>query len=75
MAVEVIPLQSKIRLQFQTGTDGEGDPVYKNKTISRVKSDATDQNVFDVATALGTLCTPTLNNVTRINENNLAEGL
>lgn len=73
MAVQVTPLASKMRLQFQTGVDGDGNPVYKNKTISKVKTDALDQDVFDAANALAGLCADTLNSVTRINEDDLAE--
>lgn len=73
MPVLVTPLTSKMKLQFQTGVDGEGNPVYKNKTISKIKTAALDQDVFDTANALGTLCADTLNAVIRIDDSDLAE--
>lgn len=73
MAVLVTPLTSKLKLRFQTGVDGEGNPVYKNKTISKVKTAAFDQDIFDTAIALSDLCADTLNAVNRINDNDLAE--
>jgi len=73
MAVLVTPLTSKMKLQFQTGVDGEGNPVYRSKTISKVKTDAIDQDVFDTANALGALCADTLSAITRINDSDLSE--
>ncbi|HHT63463.1 MAG: DUF1659 domain-containing protein [Bacillota bacterium] len=73
MAVLVTPISSKVRLRFHTGVDEEGKPVYKNKTLSRVKTDAPDQAVFDAANALAALCADTLNAVTRIDDSDLSE--
>ncbi len=73
MAVLVTPLTSKMKLQFQTGVDGEGNPVYRSKTISKVKTDAIDQDVFDTANALGALCADILSAITRINDSDLSE--
>lgn len=46
MPVLVTPLTSKMKLQFRTGVDGEGKPVYRSKTVSKVKTDAPDQDVL-----------------------------
>ncbi|ATW24518.1 DUF1659 domain-containing protein [Candidatus Formimonas warabiya] len=73
MAVVVTPLTSKIKLQFQTGVNGEGKPVYKSKTISKVKTDAADQDVLDVAAALAELSAYTLSAISRIDDSDLAE--
>jgi len=73
MAVLVTPLTSKMKLQFQTGVDGEGNPVYKSKTISKVKTAAVDQDVFDTANALSGLCADVLSAVTRIDDSDLSE--
>jgi len=37
MAVEKIPSGSALRMQFQTGLDGDGDPVYRTKSFSTSK--------------------------------------
>jgi len=55
MAVNNVPVGSVLRLQLQTGVDGNGDPIIRNKSLSNVKADALDQNVFDVAQALALL--------------------
>lgn len=73
MPVLVTPLTSKIKLQFRTGVDGEGKPMYKNKTVGKVKTDAADQDVFDTANALAGLCADTLAAVNRIDDSDLAE--
>lgn len=73
MPVLVTPSTSKVRLQFQTGVNGEGKPVYKTKTISKIKTNAADQDVLDVALTLAGLAANTLNAVSRINESDLAE--
>lgn len=75
MAVVVTPLSTKMKLKFQTGVDGEGNPVYKNRTLSKVKTDAIDQDVLDVALALSTLCSDTLDAVSRLDDNDLVEGV
>ncbi|MCR6546418.1 DUF1659 domain-containing protein [Dehalobacterium formicoaceticum] len=75
MAVVVTPVTSKMKLRFQTGLDGEGNPVYKNKTISNVKVDALDQDVLDTANALSTLLADALAAVFRIDDSDLAEGV
>jgi len=72
MAVVATPLISKARLQLQTGVDGQSNPIYRNKTYSRVKTDALDQDIYDVAVALAGLSTDTLNSLTRVDENDLA---
>lgn len=52
MAVDKIPSGTALRMQFQTGVDGDGDPIYRTKSLSNVKTDALDQDIFDVAQAL-----------------------
>ncbi len=52
MVVNNIPVGAALRLQFQTGVDGNGDPVFRNKNLSNIKTDALDQDVFEVAQAL-----------------------
>lgn len=73
MAVLATPLISKVRLQLQTGLDGENNPIYRNKTYSRIKTDATDQDVFDTAAAIAALSSDTLSNLTRVDEIDLAD--
>jgi len=52
MALEVRPLNSKVQIRFDLGTDTQGKKISRTKTISNIKYDATDQDVFDVVEAL-----------------------
>ncbi|MFA7467910.1 MAG: DUF1659 domain-containing protein [Desulfotomaculaceae bacterium] len=73
MAVNNVPVGSVLRLQLQTGVDGNGDPIIRNKSLSNVKPDALDQNVFDVAQALVLLQEHILENVLRIDSARLED--
>lgn len=55
MAVEKVPSGTTLRMQFQTGLDESGDPVFRIKSLNNVKNDALDQDIYDVAQALVTL--------------------
>jgi len=66
MAVDKIPSGTTLRMQFQTGLDGDGDPVYRTKSLSSVKTTAVDQDIYDVAQALVGLQEYTLVTVLRV---------
>jgi len=66
MAVEKVPSGVSLKLQFQTGLDGDGDPVYRTKTLSNVKTTAVDQDIYDVAQALIGLMEYTVTSVIRV---------
>lgn len=55
MAVTSNPKNSRFTIVRQVGTDQSGKPLFKNKSFSNVKWDATDQDVYDVGFALGGL--------------------
>ncbi|NLW07150.1 MAG: DUF1659 domain-containing protein [Clostridia bacterium] len=73
MPVVSTPLASTLRLQVQTGTDSEGKPVYRLRSFSRVKPEASDQDVYDVAVALGNLQVHPVNAISRVNESDLSQ--
>ncbi len=75
MAVEKIPGSTVLRMQFQTGVDGDGDPVYRTKSLSNVKTTALDQDIFDVAQALVALQDYTLTAVLRVDSAVLEEAI
>ena len=52
MAINVIPQESKMRLQLDGGLDEKGNAVIKSKTYSRVKSDAINDDIYSIATSL-----------------------
>ncbi|MFA7467242.1 MAG: DUF1659 domain-containing protein [Desulfotomaculaceae bacterium] len=75
MAVDKIATGSTLRLQLQTGVDGNGDPIIRSKSLTNVKPEAQDQDIFDVAQALVGLQESVLENVLRIDTARLEEVL
>jgi hypothetical protein len=73
MAVDKIPTGCTLRLQLQTGVDGNGDPVFRNKSLTNVKPEALDQDIFDVAQTLAGLQESILADVLRIDSARLEE--
>jgi len=54
--VVVVPRDSALQFRLVTGTNPEtGAPIIESKTFNKVKSAATEQDVYDVATALAGL--------------------
>ncbi|MDK2800159.1 MAG: hypothetical protein PWP27_2363 [Clostridiales bacterium] len=68
MPVVANPLESRLQLKLTVGTDENGKPIIKTKTLSNVKPSATNQDTMDVAQALSTLQIHTVADVIRVNE-------
>jgi len=73
MAVNNVPIETTLRIQVQTGVDTNGDPIYRNKNMRNVKTDAVDQDLFDVAQSLANLQNYTLTSIQRIDNARLEE--
>ena len=56
MSVSALPLNSTLVLKYQIGVTPEGSPIFRQKSLNNVRADATEQAVFEVATALFSLC-------------------
>jgi hypothetical protein len=56
---------SNIRLMFEAGIDEKGEPIFKGKTYSNVKKEATADQVQQAAIALGGLSANLLSSVER----------
>ncbi|UNC90762.1 DUF1659 domain-containing protein [Candidatus Contubernalis alkaliaceticus] len=69
MPLQVLPGYSRIQLRLQVGT--VESPAYRTRTYSNVKHDSSDQDVYDVAFALGNLQQYDVDSIIRINENQL----
>jgi len=65
--IQSTPTDSKIVLQLQTGTDSKGAAKLHNRAFPFVKPTAADQDVFDVATAIGNLQTLQVKEIERQN--------
>ena len=53
--VNSIPTSSVLRLELQIGVSSGGNPVLRRRNLVNVKSTANDQDLFDIATAVGSL--------------------
>ena len=73
MALEIAPLSSRVSLRVNTGTDDEGNAVYRTRSFSGVKPGAADQDVYDVAQVLAGLQQHPVEEISRVNENGLIE--
>lgn len=71
MAVVKQPYSCSMKLRYQNGVNAKGDPVYVNRTYSKVKVTATDQDLYDVAQALNGLQTNSLHSVCRVDDGEL----
>jgi hypothetical protein len=65
VAFTKIPTSSSLRMQFQTGLNDEGNPNYATKSLTNVKLNAADQDVYDVGTILADLQGHTLTMIMR----------
>lgn len=75
MAVQVTKLKSDLVMRVITGQDEAGNDVLRTKTFSKVKVDAVDQDVFDIAKAIeGVLADPVFE-VKRVDADLLEEGI
>ena len=68
MAVESNVFSSKMQLRYNYGVDEKGNPMIKAKTYANVTSEATDQAIYDVAAAIATLQSNTLEEVHKIQD-------
>jgi hypothetical protein len=58
-------IDSNLRLVFEVGVDEKGEPIFKNKMYSNLKHEATTDQIFQAAQALGALSQAPLNTVER----------
>lgn len=66
MPIASIPLSSAIVVKYQVGESSAGTPITRQKTFNDVKFDASDQDVYDVVSALFSLSIyPVIQNILR----------
>jgi len=68
VALEVLPVRTNLQIVVQTGTSDEGNPIYRTRNFRNVKTDAADQDVYDVGVALAGLQQHPVNAIQRLNE-------
>ena len=52
MAVENIPGNARVQIQFDLGLDGDGKKITRTKTLSNIQAAALDQDIYYVVNAL-----------------------
>ncbi|NLU35635.1 MAG: DUF1659 domain-containing protein [Clostridiales bacterium] len=52
MALESRPLNTRVQIQFDLGTDGDGKKLTASKSIANIKPDASDEDIFEVVSSL-----------------------
>ena len=75
MAINKIAVGTTLRIQFQTGVDGSGNPVFSTKSLNNVKETALDQDIYDVALALAQLQEYAVEAVMRLDTGRLEEAV
>ncbi len=73
MAINVIPVSSRLQLRLNTGLDENLNPIYRNRSFSRVKTGADNEDLFELAEEISDLQIHTLEAVRRVNEVELVE--
>jgi hypothetical protein len=68
MAVNVIPVSARLQLRLNTGLDENFNPVYRTRSFSNVKPAAGNEDLFELAQAIGGLQTHNLEAVRRLDE-------
>jgi len=63
--------ESKLQLKFSMGLDSNGKEIIKTKTLTGIKTQATDQDVMDVATALVSLQSNPVADIVRVDADEL----
>lgn len=71
MAVKSILLESTMVIKYKTGVDKNGKDVIKGGRFNKIKLNSTDEDLFAVGEALGTLLKYPVLQVTRENESHL----
>lgn len=72
MAVGSTKIDTDLVIVVNVGVDEDGNEILKNKRFSKIKTNAADQDVYDVAIAIGNLLDGTLSDVKRVDSNMLA---
>lgn len=73
MAASIVKLTSALVLKVNTGTDVNGNDVYKNIAFKKVKATATGQDVLDVANGIALVLRMPIDNVLRQNTDEILD--
>ena len=73
MEVSKTLTSSVLRLELQVGVGANGNPVLRRRNLANVKGTANDQDLFEIAAAVGSLQKYPLYAVARVDNAQLAQ--
>ncbi|MBK5251245.1 MAG: DUF1659 domain-containing protein [Peptostreptococcaceae bacterium] len=73
MAVVSQAKDSKLRIKYIEGIDVEGNNIVKTKTYSKVKAESADADVYAAADAMMNLQSKSIEEIARIDEEELVD--
>ncbi|HCX03224.1 MAG TPA: hypothetical protein DHM42_01960 [Clostridiales bacterium] len=73
MAIQANEMEGRLTVALNTGVDGEGNPIIKNKSFSRVKPAVTGEDAYAVASGLSGLQEHPLVSINKTEEYELVE--
>ncbi len=73
MAVVSQARESKMKIKYVDGLDVEGNNIIRTKTYSNIKAAAVDEDVYGVADAMMGLQTKVVEEIARVDEEELVE--
>ncbi|MBV7271456.1 DUF1659 domain-containing protein [Clostridium sp. PL3] len=65
MAATATKLQTALVIKYKDGVDAKGKEIIKSQRFSKVKTTATEQDIYDVSVEVGKLLGKTLDEVVR----------
>lgn len=71
MAAKATKLQTTLLLKYKDGADAKGKDVIKTQRFSKVKTSASDQDIYDVSVELVKLIGKPLNEIVREDQNGI----
>lgn len=73
MAIQKEPFSCTLRLRYNNGVSATGQPVFVNRSYSKVKVTASDSDLYNAAMALNNLQSKVLVAVFRVDDSELVE--
>ncbi|MDD4680679.1 MAG: DUF1659 domain-containing protein [Clostridia bacterium] len=73
MALENRPYSTRVQIQFDLGTDENEKKLTASKSLSNIKTNSSDQDIYDVAIGLADLQTYPVNFVRKVSQADLVD--
>ncbi|MDN5276721.1 MAG: hypothetical protein PWR01_686 [Clostridiales bacterium] len=55
MALEIRPMDARLQIQLDMGQDQNGRRITRTRSLSRIKPDVSDEDLYNIAAALASL--------------------